>query len=279
MRLSPDANANVKRWAELPPLSDFNKTLEAKVGGIVLARGAAEGGNESPILLAYQRYGRGRVMAFASGSSWHWQMGMDDEDQTYESFWKQVLRWMVSSSPEPVAVNSDKDTYLPGETVKIDADVSDKSFTRMNNARVMVKLTGPGGATENIPLDWSGSQDGVYQTQINAGAEGLYQVEVQANQGEQNLVSYRTAFQVKDRPVEFYNAALDSGALRTIAQETGGKYYPLSRLGNVPEDAQYVEGETSFVEQKELWDVPFLFMLLALTLGGEWFWRKKKGLA
>ena len=42
---------------------------------------------------------------------------------------------------------------------------------------------------------------------------------------------------------------------------------------------EYVEGETSFIEQKELWDVPFLFMLLCMTLGGEWFWRKRKGLA
>jgi len=34
-----------------------------------------------------------------------------------------------------------------------------------------------------------------------------------------------------------------------------------------------------FIEQKELWDVPFLFMLLSATLAAEWFWRKRKGLA
>ena len=107
----------------------------------------------------------------------------------------------------------------------------------------------------------------------------MYQLEVQASQGEQNLGSYRTSFQVKDRPVEFYNAALDSGALKSIAQETGGHYYPLSKMGDIPDDAIYVESETSFVEQKELWDVPLLFMLLSLTLAGEWFLRKKKGLA
>jgi hypothetical protein len=41
----------------------------------------------------------------------------------------------------------------------------------------------------------------------------------------------------------------------------------------------YVEGESSIIEQRELWDVPLLFMLLCMTLAGEWFWRKKKGLA
>ena len=111
MKLTPDAAANIKQWYDLPPLTDFNKTLEAKAGSIVLAQGhAGRRGNGDPVLLAYQRYGRGRAMAFASGSSWQWQMEMDHEDQTYELFWKQVFRWLVSSSPDPVMVTTDKDT-------------------------------------------------------------------------------------------------------------------------------------------------------------------------
>ena len=109
MKLSPGADKNVKQWSDLPPLNDFNKTLDAKVGGIVLARGQTETkGSSDPILLAYQRYGRGRTMALTSGSTWHWQMEMDHEDQTYELFWKQVLRWLVNTSPDPVMINSDR---------------------------------------------------------------------------------------------------------------------------------------------------------------------------
>ena len=280
MKLSPEASGNVKQWADLPPLNDFNRTLEAKVGGIVLARGQAEQrGSSDPILLAYQRYGRGRTMAFTSGSSWRWQMEMDHEDQTYELFWKQVLRWLVNTSPDPVMINSDKDTYLPGEPIRIYAEISNKSFERMNNAKVVAKLTNPEGITESIPLDWNGSQDGTYQAEVSATAEGVYQVEVEAAQGSENLGTSRAAFQVQDRPVEFYNASLDTRMLQSIASSTEGKYYPLSRIGDVPDDAVYVEGETSFIEQRELWDVPFLFMLLCLTLAGEWFWRKKLGLA
>src|SRR5256712_3316966 len=77
MKLTPDANANVKQWSDLPPLNDFNKTLDAKVGAIVLARGQAEQrGGSDPILLAFQRYGRGRTMALPTGSTWRWQMQM-----------------------------------------------------------------------------------------------------------------------------------------------------------------------------------------------------------
>src|SRR5262249_32382464 len=83
MKLTPDANANVKAWGDLPPLNDYNKTVEPKVGAIVLARGhSEERGGADPIVLAYQRYGRGRSMALTSGSTWRWQMQMDHQDQT-----------------------------------------------------------------------------------------------------------------------------------------------------------------------------------------------------
>jgi uncharacterized membrane protein len=280
MKLTPDAAANAKMWSELPPLTDFNKTVEAKPGAVVLAKGQPENRNNGePVLLAYQRYGRGRTMAFTSGSSWRWQMEMPHEDQTYELFWKQVLRWMVSSSPDPVMVATDKDTYLPGEAVNLTAEVSDKAFNRMNNAKVIGKITDPAGNSESIAFDWTGSEEGAYQSQLTAGNPGIYELQIEATQGNETLGSYRTAFQVKDRPVEFYNAALDQQMLENLASQTGGRYYPLSKIGDVPDDAQYVEGTSSFVEQKELWDVPLLFILLCLTLSGEWFWRKKKSLA
>jgi hypothetical protein len=277
-KLSPEAEANAKTWADLPALGDFNKTLDAKAGAVVLAKGQAEGG-VSPTLMAYQRYGRGRSMAFMSGTSWHWQMELDHKDQTHEMFWKQVLRWMVNSTPDPVMITSDKDTYLPGETVNLSADVADKSFNRMNNARAVVKVTDPMGVVQTLPMDWGGSEDGTYRAQVRTGPEGVYQVNIEAAAGEMPLGTNKSAFQVKNRPVEFYNASLDANSLKAIAGQTGGRYYPLSKMGDIPDDAIYVEGESSFVEQKELWDVPALFMLLCASLGGEWLLRKIKGLA
>jgi hypothetical protein len=281
MRLSGDPATNNKIWDKLPPLEDFNRVGEAKPGGVVLARGDPESASGNPIILAYQRYGRGRTMVFTTGSSWHWQMEMDHEDQTSELFWKQTLRWLVSASPAAVTISSDKDTYLPGEVVNISADIADKEFKRVNDARVSARLTGPDLSTETIPMDWSGTQDGSYQTQVTAATrEGTYQLEVDASRGTEKLGTYKVAFQVKDRPVEFYDAALDAGNLKSISDQTGGGYYPLDKIADLPEDAIYIEDiDTSFVEQKELWDVPMLFIMLVVLLSGEWLWRKKKGLA
>jgi len=197
MKLTADAGANVKQWTDLPPLNDYNKTLDAKVGAIVLARGQPEQrGGPDPIVLAYQRYGRGRTMALTSASTWRWQMQMDHQDQTHELFWKQILRWLVNTSPDPVMISSDKDTYVPGDAVHLTADVANKSFVRMDNAKVVAKVRNPDGVTETIPLDWNGSGEGSYQAELNATAPGIYQVEVEATQGSENLGTNHTSFQV-----------------------------------------------------------------------------------
>ena len=69
------------------------------------------------------------------------------KDQTFALFWKQILRWLVASSPDPVMLSTDKDTYLPGEAaVSLKADVADKAFNRIEyNAKVAGKIIDPRG--------------------------------------------------------------------------------------------------------------------------------------
>ncbi len=279
MNLNPNGAERVVEWDELPPLTEFNRLDEAKVGAIVLAYGDVETSRDRPVLLAYQRYGRGRSIVFASSSSWRWQMEMDHEDQTHELFWRQMIRWVVNGSPDPVEARAENDSYVPGETVRLFSDISDASFERMNNADVSARVIDPDGNSQQVPFEWTGLQDGTYQATITGSIPGIYTLEVEASYADTTLGTSESTFQVRDRPVEFYNAGLDRRFLESVAEQSGGRYYALDEIGSLPDDAVYVEGESSIIEQRELWDVPLLFILLTLSLGGEWFWRKAKGLA
>mgnify|MGYP001351499408 CR=1 FL=1 len=86
---------------------------------------------------------------------------------------------------------------------------------------------------------------------------------------------------VKTAAMSLDEAVARVQAMHDAAKRVNGDVMVLCHGGPsaTPEDAQYVDTPTSFVEQKELWDVPFLFMLLCMTFGAEWFWRKRKGLA
>ena len=51
-----------------------------------------------------QRYGRGKSIALTAQDSWLWQMHADVslEDQSHETFWQQMLRWLVDGVPDAV---------------------------------------------------------------------------------------------------------------------------------------------------------------------------------
>ena len=82
------------------------------------------------VVLAYQRYGAGKSLAFTAHDSWLWQMHADIplEDMTHENLWRQLLRWLVSGVPGPVAVSVSPQRTAPGPSVTIVATVSDETL-------------------------------------------------------------------------------------------------------------------------------------------------------
>ena len=68
-------------------------------------------------MLAFQRYGRGKAFGFTLQDSWLWQMhaAITVEDLTHETFWRQLLRWLVDGVPDPVEPRRSTDRVEPGE--------------------------------------------------------------------------------------------------------------------------------------------------------------------
>ena len=74
----------MKRWSELPPVISVNPIRQIKPGATALLRGVDENGRES-IALAYQRYGRGKTLAFPIYDSWAWQMDAEDRRRRHDA--------------------------------------------------------------------------------------------------------------------------------------------------------------------------------------------------
>ena len=63
-------------------------------------------------------------MALPVEDLWLWQMHADIplEDMTHETFWRQLLRWLVSDSPGRVDGGAGPDRAVPGEPVEVKAN-------------------------------------------------------------------------------------------------------------------------------------------------------------
>jgi hypothetical protein len=233
------------------------------------------------VVLASQRYGRGKSIAQMVQDSWLWQMhaSMSLEDQTHENYWRQMLRWLVDEVPETVDVHTVTDRVEPGETVTLVADVVDRSFVELNDARVMAYVSGPSGDVQEMPVQWTGERDGEYRASFTAKAEGVYSARIEATRAGKPVGEGFTRLRAVPSDAEYFDATMQAPRLQRIADETGGRFYTSSSLGGLPEDLQYTGRGVTTIEERELWHMPIVLMTLLALMAAEWFYRRKVGLA
>ena len=292
MRIEETADASAERWSELPPLTSVNRVFEAKPGAVTLLRAVPIEG-EPQVLLAHQRYGRGTSIAFTAQDSWLWQMHADIplEDQTHETLWRQLLRWLVHDTPGRARLDLGDDVAPMTEPVRIRAEVEDERYLRVNGADVVATVTGPSGIPSEVRLDWTVERDGEYEGRFVPEEPGLHRVSVRAaprgasmaaadaSALASEIVEGEGFFQAGTPQIEQFGAGRRTELLQRIADETGGRFYTADEAQVLADEIRYTESGDTVYEERSLWDMPVLFLLLAGLLGGEWAYRRRKDLA
>ena len=279
LRLGADANASRERWSSLPPLSTFNRVTRLKPGATALLSGSGESAPDGQIVLAYQRYGRGLSMALPVQDSWMWQMHADIplEDQTHETFWRQMLRWLVSEVPGRLTVTPSSDNAALQQPMRIQAELRDEGYIPVNDGRVVAHIEAPDGGTRDVPMQWSGQRDGEYLATFTPTVPGAHVVRVEALHDGKEISSELLLDAVEDDG-EFFGAQMRAPLLRRIAEETGGRFFRVDDLSGLPEAVRYSGQGITRVEQKDLWDMPIVFLFIIGMVGAEWGYRRRRGL-
>jgi uncharacterized membrane protein len=272
--------ASLTRWNDLPTLISVNPLRTLKPGATVLLNGTDERRRTQPVL-AYQRYGRGKAIAFAVKDSWQWQMHhtMPLEDMTHENFWRQLLRWLVDAVPGPVETHTTAERVEAGETVTILADVVDKAYVELNDAKVTATVHTPSGRTLEVPMQWTGERNGQYRGSYVADEEGLYAASVEAMREGSRVGAGAVNMRAAPGDAEYFDPTMHAARLRRIADETGGRFYTADTVGALPEDLKYTGRGVTTVEERDLWDMPIMLLALVGLMCGEWAYRRRVGMA
>jgi len=272
--------ASSARWADMPVLTSVNAIREVKPGATVLLNGTDERRRDQ-VVLASQRYGRGKTLAFPVQDSWHWQMDvkMTVEDQTHENYWRQLLRWLVDSVPSTVEVHTTTERVEPGEPVTLVADVVDPAYVEVNDARVIAKVSGPKGTPIEVPMQWTGERNGEYRATFQAADQGLYVAHVEATRAGKSLGTGSTEVRATPSDAEYFDATMHAPRLKRIAEETGGRFYTPETIAGMPEDLRYTGRGVTTVEERELWHMPIVLFVLLGLISAEWAYRRAVGMA
>jgi len=291
------------RWKTMPPVTSVNYLRGLKPGAVVLLNGVVPDGGRADLptehvrhyeqpVLAYQRYGKGLSIALPVQDTYLWQMDPTTpvDDPTFVTFWRQLLRWLTSDVPNRVTISSQSDVAAVREPIALTAEVADSGFVMRNDAHVVAHLTAPSGATRDVPMEWAVDRDGEYRATFTPDEAGNYQIVAEATSANGARVASDSARDrasdaayVRVNPAEeasreFVDAEMRGSLLQRISRETGGKFYTPSTVSSLPEDIALSKRGVTVVNQMDLWDMPFIFMMLVGLVCAEWAYRKKRGL-
>ncbi|HYD51383.1 MAG TPA: hypothetical protein VEA99_02100 [Gemmatimonadaceae bacterium] len=278
-------SASAARWRSFPAVTSVNAIGALKPGAVALLTGRVPDGgrgraSDLPVL-AVQSFGRGRAATLAIQDSWLWQMDatVSIEDESHETFWRQLLRWLVSETPGRVATTLSADRVGPREAVTVRADVRDARYLGVNDARVLARVVAPSGVERMVPLSWTVERDGEYSGSFTADEPGRYAVHVAARTRADSVAASAAPLEVAEPQEEYFGAEMRGALLRRIAEETGGRFYTPETVRNLAEDIALGGRGVTVVREMDLWDMPVVFLLLVALLGGEWGYRRWRKLA
>jgi len=281
LRLEIEDEVNRKLWRDMPQLQGINVSGRAKPGAVVLAVHPTLIFQGVPLpVLAYQRYGRGRTMSLMTATTWRWQMLKPHEDTSHERFWRQLLRWLTGSSPTPVEIFLEHNTFSTGDEVKVKARVYDEVYEPVSEATVWLKLTDPDGGIEDIQMQADIAQAGDYFASFTASKSGVHQLEVSSSGGLSKDGYASLSFLAANSMHEMRGAAaMNRDLLEKIARLGGGNYYTPDKADLLVKDLNNNRKVHTVAFKLDIWNIPIVFFLLFFCFGLEWLLRRRAGLS
>jgi hypothetical protein len=294
--LEDDALASEAAWSSFEGVYGYYAVKDPKPGARVYARfsdpnTAIDG--QLPIYLAGHFYGAGRVFFQASGEMWR----IRAVDEAYfERYYTKLIRWvsqgrLLQDSKHGVLL-VDKDRCLLGETVAVQAILTDAQNQPLTDPEVITNVLQPDGNRLSLTLRivTGGAREGTYAGQFTAVQEGDYRIELRPPHGELDELLVREV-RVRGEEKEIKQPERNDPLLVDLAQSTGATYYvgidaALGRSGGQPplinvlqpqDQVSYLPGlpDTDFERRLMGW----LMALICGMLSLEWLIRRLSRLA
>jgi uncharacterized membrane protein len=271
---------------DFPPLLTVNISSGTAPTAEVLME-TSVGGNNSP-LIAATRFGQGRVVAVLTDTIWRWRLAAKSwgaEKSPYDTFWTQLMDWLIPKEQDKEGTNkielfTERTNYLLGERPEVRAIVrlvdekgkppatlplsvktpDDKSFDY-----TMKTATLPGTGGRQVPG---------YRIEVEPNVPGVFAARSSVEIGGVKIEG-ETRFVVTKPVTELTSKPIDRALLRRIADETGGKYYPLDNAADWPADIHAKEQQFARVKLADLWNHPLLLALFFALLAADWIARKR----
>jgi uncharacterized membrane protein len=279
MQLGTDPEEVRKRWDATPALASAIPLGGPKPGASVLAVTGGAGG-AARALVAVQRYGEGRSMVFTGEASWRWRMLLPSSDRSFDTFWRQAIRWLALGSTDPVSI------VVPaggsaGDTLAVRIVVRNAAFVPQTDATVDVRVTAPNGRSETLrAVAVRGDNDGgtEYVARFRPAATGVFRLGVEARQGTAAIGSASASMLVGGADLEMTDPRLNTQLLQRVALASGGRPVAAGDATAIVDGLRAGLPAARLAVTHDLWHNGWSFAAIVMLLAAEWLLRRRWGL-
>lgn len=282
MQLGSTIEETRRRWDAAPALASIVPLGGPRPGAAVLAVTGSAGGS-SRALVAVQRYGEGRSMIFSGEAAWRWRMFAPSSDKSYDTFWRQTIRWLALSATDPVAVGVPVGG-TPGDTLPLRIAVRNAAFGDQADADVDVRVTAPDGRIEHLRAAAARADErdaeaaDRYVARFRPEQPGVYRVTADARRGAVPLASASASLLVGGADLEMTDPRLNMRVLQRIASASGGRTIAPGEGPALRDALDAAVPAARLAVTEDLWHTGWSFTALLVLLGAEWILRRRWGL-
>ena len=269
-----------QRLAEMTPFQTLSRVGDIKPGAVILAEVTDGAGATAPALVA-QQFGKGHVGALLIGDLWRWGMHRDNSTESdLDRSWRQTVRWLVGDVPARVDISVRPKSESSSPAVEMAVRVRDAEYRPLDNAKVALKVTLPGGDNLTIDAEPDAREAGMYSATYVTKQQGDYRILATATAPDGSAIGAREAgWAAQPSADEFARLEPDREFLKTIASKTKGEVVDGENLASFVAGLSFKSAPITEPWTSPLWHNPLYFLIAIACLAAEWGLRRVNGLA
>ncbi|WP_345950946.1 hypothetical protein ABDD95_05740 [Mucilaginibacter sp. PAMB04274] len=274
-------DSTINKLGKMPPLmAPFGNYGSAATASILLKQKIGSVSTTYPLMAFNEADGR-RTAVLAGEGIWRWNLS---EYQDYGSHY--ALEELFSQSIQYLTANANrqrfraypaKNVFDEGENILLNAELYNEALELVNAPDVNINLKSTSGKNYSYLFSRSGKS-----YQLNAGMlpVGNYSYTANTKLGKQAF-SAKGQFTIKPLNLESRQSTANHQLLYNLSTQSGGRMLQPAQINQLANLIKKNENIKTIVydDQRfsDLIDSKWLFALIVVLLGMEWFLRKREG--
>lgn len=236
-------------------------------------------------LLAFCTDGDGDKHAFMFGTGlWRWKLYEyfhHKNNDGFEEIFSKTVKYLLTEKDKELTIIH-KDNYLNTENISISAELRNPSRELVNEPDLHITIRNKDVSGNVSTYDYVFSKgENNYSLNIGILPEGIYNFRAHTSFGG---VEYNASgtFTVESLGVEAQDLTANIERMRSLASQTGGKYYYITDIQDVIKDLKNDSRITSIAREETRYDdlinLKWLFFSILALITIEWLLRKIFGI-